>query len=230
MSIGLQEFTATDWNPCSQILRARALVMDASRFENQLTEESDERLCEIVMDDWDGRRAGDRGRKAFDVLYRRHFRFVQRLVALVLGLSARARQDADFVANGVMMKLLQAIRKGAYHPSRPLAPYIKSMARNAARTYGSRGRKSSGGGVLELLADDEPTPLEQLLNDEVPQRVRDVLQNMPDDYRVIIELRYLEGLSHDEMKTRLGLTNGALRGLIHRAKQRFREEYERRLA
>jgi RNA polymerase sigma-70 factor (ECF subfamily) len=52
----------------------------------------------------------------------------------------------------------------------------------------------------------------------------EVLDRLPDDYRTVIVLRNLEGLSHEEVAARLGRNVGAVRMLWVRALARLRRE------
>ena len=55
-------------------------------------------------------------------------------------------------------------------------------------------------------------------------RLADVLARLPDDYREVIVLRNLEGLSHEEAARRMGRSVGAVRMLWVRALARLRRE------
>ena len=50
----------------------------------------------------------------------------------------------------------------------------------------------------------------------------DVLAKLPEDYREVIILRNLEGLSHEEVAARMGRTVGAVRMLWVRALAQLR--------
>ena len=51
----------------------------------------------------------------------------------------------------------------------------------------------------------------------------EVLSRLPDDYREVIVLRNLQGLSHEEVAARMGRNVGAVRMLWVRALARLRE-------
>jgi RNA polymerase sigma-70 factor (ECF subfamily) len=50
-----------------------------------------------------------------------------------------------------------------------------------------------------------------------------VLRSLPEDYRLPLTLRYIVGADAGEIGTQLGLTNGALRGLLHRGLKMLRD-------
>jgi RNA polymerase sigma-70 factor (ECF subfamily) len=54
------------------------------------------------------------------------------------------------------------------------------------------------------------------------------LARLPDDYREVVILRNLEGLSHEEVARRMDRSAGAVRMLWVRALTRLREELDRR--
>ena len=66
-------------------------------------------------------------------------------------------------------------------------------------------------------------PEEEAQREELRQRVLAVLRSLPADYRLPLTLRYIVGADAEEIGTQLGLTNGALRGLLHRGLKMLRD-------
>ena len=56
-----------------------------------------------------------------------------------------------------------------------------------------------------------------------------ILRSMPEEYRLPLTLHYLVGADHETIQMQMGLTNGALRGLLHRGMVRLRTELKRAL-
>jgi DNA-directed RNA polymerase specialized sigma24 family protein len=54
-----------------------------------------------------------------------------------------------------------------------------------------------------------------------------ILRSMPEEYRLPLTLRYLVGADNETIQMQMGLTNGALRGLLHRGMQRLRAELQK---
>ena len=52
------------------------------------------------------------------------------------------------------------------------------------------------------------------------------LAELPSDYRLIVQLRYFDGLSLEETADVVGKTTGAVRGVLDRAKQKIRESLQ----
>lgn len=78
----------------------------------------------------------------------------------------------------------------------------------------------------DLLAATGPSPSQVLVRHEQQVRLAAVLERLPEDYREVILLRNLEGLSHEEVARRLGRNPGAVRMLWVRALGRLKAELE----
>ncbi len=49
-----------------------------------------------------------------------------------------------------------------------------------------------------------------------------VLRSLPEEYRQPLTLRYIAGADYEAIETQLGLSNGSLRGLLHRGLKMLR--------
>jgi RNA polymerase sigma-70 factor, ECF subfamily len=74
----------------------------------------------------------------------------------------------------------------------------------------------------DLLAASGSSPSRQAARHEQEVLLAEVLAQLPDDYREVIVLRNLEGLSHEETALRMGRSPGAVRMLWVRALTRLR--------
>lgn len=86
-----------------------------------------------------------------------------------------------------------------------------------------RGRRRSR--LVPLVDDSHADASESgsaLSQAETRERVRAGVEQLPDAYRTVIQLRDLEGLSTEETATRLGTNCGAVKTRLHRARQALR--------
>jgi RNA polymerase sigma-70 factor (ECF subfamily) len=81
--------------------------------------------------------------------------------------------------------------------------------------------------ALQQLAGKSPEPPEQLEQKELRERVLAVLRSLPEEYRLPLTLRYIGGADYETIRMQLGLTNGSLRGLLHRGLQLLRSKLPR---
>ncbi len=66
-------------------------------------------------------------------------------------------------------------------------------------------------------ADPDGNPYQTVDKELERERLRNALMSLPPDQRLVIELRFLEEWSHEEVSTALGKTPEACRALQHRA-------------
>jgi RNA polymerase sigma-70 factor (ECF subfamily) len=168
-------------------------------------------------------RARNGDRAAFEELVRRTSRLVFARLYLETGNVHRAED------------LLQETLLLAYRSLRKLAdpagfrPWLLAIAHNAAIDAARRDSRrkrppaSAGNGDLSSVASVAPRPDETAHREEARQQVLAALRTLPEEYRMPLALRYLAGCDYDAIGEQLGLTNGSLRGFLHRGLKMLRE-------
>jgi RNA polymerase sigma-70 factor (ECF subfamily) len=121
-----------------------------------------------------------------------------------------------------------------------IKPWLFRIARNACvdelrrrqlvrwePLEGTRKNQSGEGAIApaSLLASDTHDPEREALRGERADLVRQALRRLPTRYRTCLLMREAEGLSCEEIGTRLQLSSGAVRTTLCRARQRLRIEY-----
>jgi RNA polymerase sigma-70 factor (ECF subfamily) len=84
------------------------------------------------------------------------------------------------------------------------------------------GHRSSMADLVQILADDQRSPSQSAAAHEAMEAVQVHLAALPDDQREAVRLRYLGGRSLEETARKMQRTPGAVRGLLHRAKEALR--------
>jgi RNA polymerase sigma-70 factor (ECF subfamily) len=67
-------------------------------------------------------------------------------------------------------------------------------------------------------------------DEEMRERMERTLAELPETQRIAVTLRYLEGMDHREIEETMGVSNGALRGILGRALGRMRKALKPTLA
>lgn len=78
------------------------------------------------------------------------------------------------------------------------------------------------GAVLRQATDTGEGPVEYAERQEVQAAVQRAINRLPDEYRVVIILRDLHGLTYQEIAAALGTTLGTIKSRLHRARQALR--------
>lgn len=163
--------------------------------------------------------AGDR--TAFEELVRRTSRLVYARLLLETG-------DPHRTEDLVQETLLRAYRSiGRLKDPGSLRSWLLIIAQNVLTDAGRKeSRQKREAADLNLFPGSGPSPPEEAGQAELRGKVLAVLRSLPEDYRLPLTLRYLAGADYDTIETQLGLSNGALRGLLHRGLKVLRSRLE----
>ena len=169
-----------------------------------LSTQSDERLVDLV-------RAGSE--PAFETIVMRYRRALMRYVSRLL-----PPERAEDVVQQSFVSAYEAMHRGGAELN--LKPWLYRIAHNTAlNALRDRGLRHE---ELDEQIDGVERPDQAL---ERSQGLRDVLvavQALPVRQRDAIVLRELEGRSYEEIALALGVTNGAVRQLLNRARNSLR--------
>jgi RNA polymerase sigma-70 factor (ECF subfamily) len=97
--------------------------------------------------------------------------------------------------------------------------------RRASREVGLPGGDSSGQRAGDL-AGNTPTPSVLAMRDEETEALERALQRLPEDYRRVIQLRYREERSFEDIADVMQRSQNAIRKLWSRAIERLQQELE----
>jgi RNA polymerase sigma-70 factor (ECF subfamily) len=147
------------------------------------------------------------------------------------------RQDAEDTMQEVLLKSVPELPK--FDSPKALVVWLYKVAKN--RCLMNR-RKSKFAPAHELSLDElmpDRKELEQLSSDgrinpeslairsEQASRLRDAVQKLPPQYRIVLVLRDMEGLTDDEVAEITGVRAGTVRVRLHRARLFVRKELMR---
>jgi RNA polymerase sigma-70 factor, ECF subfamily len=167
---------------------------------------------------------------AFDELFARTFPGLFAFAASRLG------HDGDAAEEVVQEALIRALSKLAtFRGEASLFTWLCTFCRHEISAYcEKRGRAPVTPleddpellAVLESLSGEEPLDLErELLKKEIARLVRLTLDHLPPRYGSALEWKYIEGISVDEIATRLQLAPKAAESVLTRARQAFRDGF-----
>jgi len=145
----------------------------------------------------------------WDSVYRDNVTWVYRLMYRKVG----NQPDAEDLTAEVFMTALRPMRMSATVPE--LRKYLHMTARSVLAAYWKdrMGRQITSIDDTDVAQDLEP---EQVAGD-APETVRRLLQRLPDNYRRILELRFLQAASVREAANQMGVSIANAKVLQHRA-------------
>jgi RNA polymerase sigma-70 factor, ECF subfamily len=169
------------------------------------------------------RRARDGDREAFEELVRRTSRLVFARLYLDAGDAHRAEdllQETYLLAFRSLHRLADPAGFRPWLLTIAHSALVDAARRDARRKRAAPPRTDT---PLAAIPGTGPQPDEAAQREEARQRVLAVLRSLPEDYRLPLTLRYIAGADAETIGTQLGLTNGALRGLLHRGLKMLRD-------
>ena len=176
------------------------------------------------------RQARGGNRTAFEELVRRTSRLVYARLVLDTG-------DVHRAEDLLQETMLAAYRSlGQLVEARQFRSWLLTIAHNvsidAARRDARQKRAAppASDAPLSAVPANGPSPDEHAQREEARRRVLAVLRSLPEEYRLPLTLRYLAGADYDTIGEQLGLTNGSLRGLLHRGLKMLRDRLPSDLA
>jgi len=136
--------------------------------------------------------------------------------------------DAEEAAQDGFVKAWRALgrfREGA--PFRPwLLQIVANEARNRRRSAGRRAHLALRAATEESSGGAAPSPEASLLSEETRETLLAVVNELPEDQRTVIALRFFVGLSEQEVADALKLPVGTVKSRSARALERLRESYD----
>lgn len=148
-------------------------------------------------------------REAFEKLIRLHARLVW---SHLWGL-ARDPAWVEDLSQETFMKAWVAL--DTLKDDAAFKPWLMSIARRTCWDHEEK-RSRWKTAAIEPPEEREEQPVERI------EQLREALGALPERYRLPMTLHYVEGLSYDAISRQLGLTNGTLRGLLHRGLKQLR--------
>lgn len=113
-------------------------------------------------------------------------------------------------------------RLKTYDPTRKFSSWILSVASHYCidRLRRRRGTTLSMEEIQHWrwVSDERPQPEDRLLDTERDRRIRQVLNELPEQYRLVIVLRYWHDLSYDEIAEITESSQSAIKSRLHRAR------------
>ncbi|HKF81656.1 MAG TPA: RNA polymerase sigma factor [Solirubrobacterales bacterium] len=171
-----------------------------------LRAQPDRRLVDLVRDGYDA---------AFEEIVRRYRRPLDRFAAAIVG------GRSEDVTQDAFSKALPALRGS--EATIELRPWLYRIVRNTALND-LRDRAP----LAEELRETMPGARSAAAEVESREEIRDLmgrLRALPEPQRAALVMRELEGLSHEEIAAALGVSGGAARQAIYRARAALRDGF-----
>lgn len=147
--------------------------------------------------------------------------FSKKFFGLCLKYSSNYADAQDNLQDGFILlfkKIEQFSRKGSFEG------WAKRVMINNAL------QKFKGVRFMEVLSDEIPDEIVTIEDDNVPlDYLMKIIQELPEQYRIVFNLYVLDGYSHKEISEMLHLSTGTTKSNLHRARLILKEKLEHRI-
>ena len=164
-------------------------------------------------------KSGDRS--AFDELVRATYADAY---TLAFRLTAN-EEDARDVVQDAYLRAYKGIRR--FRGDAAFSTWLYRITANCASTYLGKRTKARHDDLPDdaPIIDERPEvdPVGRADQEEDRQRLAEALGHLPPDMRAVVVLRDVYDLSHEAIAEELGITEGAAKVRLHRARRKLRE-------
>lgn len=150
--------------------------------------------------------------EAFGDLYERYAATIYRFVCLRLG----SHEDAEDLTEEIFIRAYNNLPK---YDERgiPFAAYLFQIARNALIDYYRKNRNSLTSIDDISISGMDPEPEDVVSRKLDFQDLQRMMESLPEDYRNVLTLRFLNGMTPEETALMMNRSEGAVRVLQFRA-------------
>lgn len=143
--------------------------------------------------------------------------------------------EANDIAQEVFVRVFRAI-KGFRQESSIFTWLYRitvNLSKNRLKVLAREGRRTESlddpisteeGEIKREVAEDKPLPSQVLINQERQELIEAALASLDDEFRTVVVLRDIEGLSYEEIARILKINIGTVKSRLHRARLILKEK------
>lgn len=165
---------------------------------------------------------------AFDLLVRKY----QHRIAALIGRYIADWSEVQDVAQETFVRAWRAI--GSFRGDAQFYTWLHRIAVNTAKNHLVASNRRPPGGDIDVedaeqydsgvRLRDTDTPERELMRQQLEQTVMRAVEALPEDLRLAITLREVDGLSYEEIAQRMDCPIGTVRSRIFRAREAIDQE------
>ncbi len=169
--------------------------------------------------------AGDK--RAFDLLISKY----QNKILMVISRFINDQAEVYDVAQDTFIKAYRALPN--FRGDSQFYTWIYRIAINTAKNYlTAKGRRPPATDIdsqdaenygLSTLLKENASPEKLMMRDELKKVIFDTIDNLPEDLKMAITLREIEGMSYEEIAESMSCPVGTVRSRIFRAREAIDE-------
>jgi len=156
---------------------------------------------------------------AFDVLVRK---YSNRVYAILLRM-LQDPEEAKDLTQEVMIKVYHKLSN--FDQKRRFSAWLYQIAVNQCLDELRKKKRRKWVSIHDSLASGTPGPEEEVMAKEKWRCLMSELTRLPENYRLVFLLRYVDDLSYQEIGEVLGISSTDVRNWLYRAKQKLKVQF-----
>ncbi len=166
---------------------------------------------------------------AYAKLYKKYARKIYNLVLRLVGVAQEAEELTQEVFFQAYKNLPRFKGKSQFYT------WLYRVATNTTLQWLRKRGREKGDSSFEFLEENAPQSLRpaaapdpsvEVERREIRGRIRDALESLPYNQKVVMVLGPIQGLSYEEMSEVLGVSVTVIKGRLHRARENLRDRYK----
>ncbi len=170
-------------------------------------------------------------REAISQLLERHTRRVRDYVRMMV----KDNEVADDLTQEVLIKVVKVLDEGRYADKGKFLPWVLRIAHNRVLDY-FRAQKqvktinesSAGFDILGSKNFAEPSIEDNIISEQRAEEIRALVEELPEEQREVVKMRYYEGLSFKEIAEHTGVSINTALGRMRYALINMRQMIKKR--
>jgi RNA polymerase sigma-70 factor (ECF subfamily) len=170
-------------------------------------------------------------REAISQLLERHTRRLRDYIRMLV----KDNDVAEDLTQEVLIKVVKVVDEGRYVDKGRFLPWLLRIAHNKVLDY-FRAQKqvrtvsesSAGFDILGSKNFAEPSIEEQMISEQCAEEIRALVDELPEEQRDVVRMRYYEGLSFKEIAEQTGVSINTALGRMRYALINMRQIIKKR--
>jgi RNA polymerase sigma-70 factor (ECF subfamily) len=151
----------------------------------------------------------------------------EKALAAVLQRALGSSPDVDDVFQETWIRVVRSAHR--YDPTQRFSAWLFAIAWNLVKDRWARRAPQADEADLAAMASTERSPEERAFANDRAERVREMVDRLPERLAQAILLRFFEELSEKEVAARLGVPVGTVKSRLHHGLRRLAEEMDEEL-
>lgn len=171
----------------------------------------------------------NQSQEAFNKLHKRYYGSIFHLALKRVG----DREEAEDIASITLAKAFKHLNQ--YNENFAFSTWLFRIANNNCIDYsrkkkikkldiqGDSDDENEHNNPILNLNDDNLSPQAKLIRQQKHKQIHNLIDNLSDQYKELVVLRYFEELSYEEIAEKLNIPMGTVKAKLFRAKEKLHE-------